>query len=94
MKCPSCERRNSIQAAFCSGCGAALEPPPTPETPSELGVGPESWRWIVIWSIVVLAIVGALCIYAFQPDGQFRVGRPPGASGSPIAPANAANSTP
>ena len=72
MKCQACGRKNAWQAQFCNGCGAALEPPAPPPRPAELGTGGESSRWIVAWTIVVLLIVGAFCLYAFRPEGHFQ----------------------
>lgn len=71
MKCRECGRKNPLHSEFCSGCGRPLTPPPPPP-PAPPETGAESNRWVVVWTIVALLIVGVLCYYAFQPELPFK----------------------
>jgi hypothetical protein len=93
MTCRQCGRKNAWQSEFCAGCGASLEPPPAPP-PAAPESGAESWRWVAVWTLVALVVVGLLCIYAFQPEGKFQHERQPDAPAGTLPGTPSTPSTP
>ena len=57
MECPKCNGLNSLDAKFCTSCGASIKKPPEKESPEEDSFDLSTWmgRIKFVGGLVVLA---------------------------------------